>query len=140
MPHCCKRFLAKYEIKNWRNYVVTILALVLNANYQTRMLNFKNIKDEDRLINRNIVDLLSFSYSTTVDYKENVDYKFFRQYPIIKMQDDKYIIYNVGFLLDKLYDSLYFELKTIAESIESKQKINVSSLITNEFIEKAVFF
>lgn len=132
-------FLAKYEIKNWRNYVVTILALVLNANYQTRMLNFKNIKDEDRLINRNIVDLLSFSYSTTVDYKENVDYKFFRQYPIIKMQDDKYIICNVGFLLDKLYNSLYFELKTIAESIESKQKINVSSLITNEFIEKAVF-
>ena len=104
-------FLAKYEIKNWRNYVVTILALVLNANYQTRMLNFKNIKDEDRLINRNIVDLLSFSYSTTVDYKENVDYKFFRQYPIIKMQDDIYIIYNIGFLLDKLYNSLYFDCR-----------------------------
>ena len=132
-------FLTKYGIKNWRNYVVTILALVLNANYQTRVLNFKYIKDEDGLINRNIVDLLSFSYSTTVDYQENVDYKFFRQYPIIKMQDDKYIIYNVGFLLDKLYNSLYFDLKTIAESIENEQKINVSSLITNEFVEKTVF-
>lgn len=85
-------FLAKYGIKNWRNYVVTILGLVSNANFCTRILDFKHIKDEDGLINRNIVDLLSFPYTTTVDYKENVDYSFFRQYPIIKMQDDIYII------------------------------------------------
>lgn len=132
-------FLAKYGIKNWRNYVVTILRLVSNANFCTRILDFKHIKDEDGLINRNIVDLLSFPYTTTVDYKENVDYSFFRQYPIIKMQDDIYIIYNIGFLLDKLYNSLYFDLKEIAKSIESQQKINISSLITSEFIEKTIF-
>lgn len=115
------------------------MRLVSNANFCTRILDFKHIKDEDGLINRNIVDLLSFPYTTTVDYKENVDYSFFRQYPIIKMQDDIYIIYNIGFLLDKLYNSLYFDLKEIAKSIESQQKINISSLITSEFIEKNYF-
>ncbi len=132
-------FLTKYGIKNWRNYVVTIMALVSDANSCTRILDFKRIKDDDGLINRNLVDLLSFPYTATVGYKENVDYSFFRQYPIIKIQDDIYVVYNVGFLLDKLYNCLYFDLKTIAESVENEQKINVSSLVTNEFVEKTVF-
>ena len=34
--------------------------------------------------------------------------------------------------------SKYFDLKDIAKSIESQQKINIPSLITSEFIEKTI--
>lgn len=140
-------FLSYYGISDWREYVCTILSLAIMGRDKNGILDLASFRDPDHLINVDIVEKISIPLSTNpIPYKSrdeydrdgNSDYKVFRDKPIIKMSSHKYAIYHVGFVLDRLYSSLFFDFKKIVEKLNGKQSV-VFNLFTSEFIEKHVF-
>lgn len=142
-----KEFLVYFNISDWREYVFTILSGAIHGKQYSGILDLDVNIDPDNLINKNVLDKLSVNLSSDVfpyksideyDMEGNSDYRYFRDKPFIKMGKNKYAIYHVGFVLDRLYSSLYFDFKRIVDN-EEINGINVTRLFTSEFIEKIVF-
>lgn len=139
-----KAFLAKYKIQNWQQYIRTILGLAIITKGISGFLD-KDIKnDVDNLMSKNVLDAISMNYNDTFDYASetpldrdgNSDYRIFRDKPLIKMPKGDYAVHNVGFLLDRTYNSLYFDFIALAKELKIS---GFASHFTSEFIEKTVF-
>jgi hypothetical protein len=145
-----QRFLEKLQIQSYKDYVKTILGLFAII-YQNVLQNkqdsqkeqwagtfhYNPTDDPDKLINTNVLDYISLSLDRDIPLNENEDYKVFRDKPLIKMPDGSYEIINVGFVLERLFASLYFDFKTIAEELnlsgfENKYK--------QSFMEKTLLY
>lgn len=125
-----ERFKEKLQINDYRDYIKTILTLFIiilqNAIQSKRdtqieqwagKFEYDSDKDEDKLINTGVLDFISVPWDSLVTVNENDDYKIFRGKPLIKFPDGSYEIVNVGFLLERLYYSLYFDFKSIVEEL-----------------------
>lgn len=125
-----KRFLGKLQIQDYQEYIRTILAIFAIVT-QKAMQDKKAGQleqwagpfrpdannDPDKLINRNVLDYISIPFNKDISLSENEDYKVFRDKPLIRMLDGSYEIVNVGFVLERLFTSLYFDFKTIANEL-----------------------
>ena len=126
----CKKakdlFFEKAGITNMNQYSKTWLALFyLSYKYQEQklkecpILDLTELKDTDKTLTHSVLDFLSIDINSHIAYdsKEdksrdnNVDYRFFRARPLIKIAPQKYIIYNLHILTERLYNSLFFDLK-----------------------------
>ena len=82
--------------------------LVLDSN----QLDYKYVK-------KSVLDFLSIDINAYIPYNSkdkqdrnnNVDYRIFRAKPIIKICNGKYLIYSPPILIERLYNSLFFDLK-----------------------------
>lgn len=137
-------FLAKYNIQDWQQYIRTILGLVIITRGVSGFLDKDLKNDVDNLMSKNVLDAISMNYNdsfgytseTPLDRDGNSDYRFFRDKPLIKMPKGDYAVHNVGFLLDRTYNSLYFDFMALANKLKNTKFVN---LFTSEFIEKTVF-
>ncbi|WP_147399810.1 hypothetical protein [Bacteroides fragilis] len=137
-------FLAKYNIQDWKQYVRTIMGLAIITNNEAGFLDKDLKNDVDNLMSKNVLDAISMHYNDTINYSSespsdrdgNSDYRFFRDKPLIKISNGDYAVHNVGFLLERTYNSLYFDFMALAK--ESKIP-GFASHFTSEFIEKTVF-
>lgn len=124
------RFKEKLQISDYKDYIKTILGIFSimyqNALQTKRDTNFEQWagkyiydaeKDKDKLIKTSVLDYISLKFDENYPIDENSDYKIFRNKPIIKFPDGSYVIQNVGFLLERLFSSLYFDFKTIAKEL-----------------------
>lgn len=131
-----EEFLKRTGIDNYQTYVRTILglaALFFNEGYA--ILKNDIIEQTDsRIMNRSVLDYLSIPVDENIEFSKNVDYVAFRDKPLIKYPDGSYRIINVQFLLERLYNSLYFEFKDIAKDLEIKGSF--VNEYTSEFSEK----
>lgn len=142
-----KEFLNYYSISDWREYVFTVLSMAIQGKSHSGLLELSDKIDPDHLISKNVLDKISLNLESNVlpfkskdeyDLTGNSDYRYFRDKPIIKIAENKYAIFHVGFVLDRLYGSLYFDFKKIADSSKITD-VNVNGLFTSEFIEKTIF-
>lgn len=142
-----KAFLNYFNITDWRDYVFTILSGAIHGRNNSGVLDLSIGIDPDNLINKSVLDKISINldsdvlpYKSTNEYdmSGNSDYRYFRDKPFVKIEDNKYAIFHVGFVLDRLYGSLYFDLKKIVDN-EKIKGIDLVQLFTSEFIEKIVF-
>ena len=138
-------FLKTHNAKYWQEYIRTILGIVVALNYKSGFLDKDLRLDEDHLINKNILESLCIPYDITIKYgtkdaddrNANIDYRVFRNKPIIKMSNGDYCIYNWEFLIDRLFNSLYFEFKDLPNLGNFTKQI--PSLFTDKFAEKKLF-
>lgn len=102
--------------------------------------------DPNHLINKEIVSKIAIDYdSAIIPYKSknvfdksgNSDYRVFRDKPLIKINSKEYIMYFDGFVLHRLYSSLYFDFQRLSDKLK-KKGISAYNLFTEEFIEKNV--
>lgn len=138
-------FLKKYNIDNWQEYVRTIYGIVMCSKYNSGFIDAELKYDTQNLINKCILESLCISCDDVIRYNSaspfdrngNTDYKVFRECPIITMPNGDYCIFNWNFLVDKLFNSLYFDFNSmlIPKSLLKK----VQSIITEEFSEKYLF-
>lgn len=142
-----KEFLNYYSISTWQEYVLTVLSMAIQGKSHAGLLNLNDEIDPEHLISKNVLDKISLNLESDVlpfkskdeyDLTGNSDYRYFRDKPIIKIAENKYAIFHVGFVLDRLYGSLYFDFKKIANSSKNTN-VNVNGLFTSEFIEKTIF-
>lgn len=121
------RFITKIGISNYRQYIKTIIGVFavmkLNAEHTLKeigvelwMGDFPFIEDriQDDLISKNVLDFLSMDIDDVVPLQKNEDYVHFRNKPLIKNKDGTYAVYNLIFLFERLFNSLYFDFQHIA--------------------------
>lgn len=121
-------FLEKMGINSMVEYFQTwVLLVVLSMNYQKRsvkacpILDYYELKKNKEIrITKSVLDNLSIDIRETIAYDtedigsrdNNVDYRTFRSHPLVKMNDNgQYIIYSPHLLLERLYSSLFFDIK-----------------------------
>lgn len=121
------RFITKIGISNYRQYIKTIIGVFavmkLNAEHTLKeirveiwMGDFPFIEEriQDSLISKNVLDFLSIDIDDVILLKKNEDYVAFRAKPLIKQKDGTYAVYNLIFLFERLFNSLYFDFQHIA--------------------------
>lgn len=102
-------FLGDYGIAAWEQYPLAFLSVLALTGFKEGIVNFDNLQTDTQECCRKAIDRVSVSYDELIPKKENPDYKFFRDRPMIKISDKEYFISNVGFTIGKIYDSLYFQ-------------------------------
>lgn len=102
-------FLRDYRITKWEEYPLAFLSVVALTVFKEGVVNFDNLKTTSQECCRKVIDRASVAYDKVIPKKENLDYKAFRERPMIKLNDKEYFISNVGFVIGKIYDSLYFQ-------------------------------
>lgn len=78
---------------------------------------------------------LSFSIESIINENENIDYSYFRAYPLIRISDYKYIVICIPFLFGKLYQSIIFDL---SKALGNGNKVR--EIVSTEFSEKKLLF
>lgn len=148
-PACDKAketFYKSVGITKMSDYAKTWLALVaLDFEYQKKqekgcpVIDLNRLQDVDGTLNIPVLDFLSINMNEHISYSnaeiksrdDNVDYRIFRSRPLIKISDKKYIIYSFPILVERLYNSLFFDLKD-----SFKDAFN---FYNKDFVEKVLF-
>lgn len=120
------KLINKLGISNFNEYIQTILALVVlyvdehNKNQKgCPVLDLDSFSDDAGLIHRQILehiaidinDLLPYDNDDLQNRDNNTDYRVFRSHPLVKISDNEYILYSLPLLCERLYNSLFFDLK-----------------------------
>lgn len=148
-PACGKAketFYKSVGITKMSDYAKTWLALIaLDFEYQKKqekgcpVIDLNSLQDVDGTLNIPVLDFLSINLNEHISYSSteiknrdnNVDYRIFRSRPLIKISDNKYIIYCFPILVERLYNSLFFDLKD-----SFKDAFN---FYNKDFVEKVLF-
>ena len=139
-------FYQSVGIIKMSDYAKTWLALIaLDFEYQKKqekgcpVIDLNRLQDVDGTLNISVLDFLSINLNEHISYNnteiksrdDNVDYRIFRARPLIKISDKKYIIYCFPILVERLYNSLFFDLKD-----SFKDAFN---FYNKNFVEKVLF-
>ena len=139
-------FYQSVGITKMSDYAKTWLALIaLDFEYQKKqekgcpVIDLNRLQDVDGTLNISVLDFLSINLNEHISYNnteiksrdDNVDYRIFRARPLIKISDKKYIIYCFPILVERLYNSLFFDLKD-----SFKDAFN---FYNKNFVEKVLF-
>lgn len=121
-------FVKEAKFISFEQYIQTLVALIFLYISKKKenlkgcpILYLDKIKDETGFLHKEVCDYLSIdiskeiSYSSKDDYNRNnnVDYREFRAHPLIKVAKNEYIIYNLQLLCERIYNSLFFDLKSV---------------------------
>lgn len=140
-----QEFLKKLQITDYKEYIKTIIGLFAiiykiakskeNEQHEQWAGNFvyDPKKDTNKLININVLEHIALPIQSDVSLENNDDYKVFRDKPLIKLPDGSYEIVNFGFVLERLFSSLYFDFKNIAKKLDLS---NFDDEYKQSFMEK----
>lgn len=116
-------FLAATGIPSLEKYAQTIVSLAV-MYVEKKKENQKgcahlHLEADNEFLTKSVCDYLSLDINKDIPYDSNdysnrdnnVDYREFRSHPLIKISSDDYFIYNFPLLCERLYNSLFFDLK-----------------------------
>lgn len=138
-PELLALFLKPYGINNWKDYLKGILPIASHAT-QTgddsglNYLNLENSPEKEK--SKVFLDYLSLV--DEIEYSVNTDFLHARSKPLFKVGEDNYLILDAVLAVNRIYNSMFFELLRLAEK---NKKLNARykdffSLYTYDFIEK----
>ena len=133
-----EEFLREYKLQSWGNYLKTYWSLQVLANYNTGFVNFKILEDKDNLLSEPVVEKDSIDIHQIIPLSENVDYVAFREKPFIKIAPHEYAIIDVSFLINRMYDGLYFSFNKLWQNKHPDNKNEFNRIFTTEFSEETV--
>jgi hypothetical protein len=132
-------FLKPYSCENWQDYLKAILPIgnhAINENSSSGLnyLNLANSPNKEK--SKIFLDHLSL-----VDEKEyslNIDFLHARANPLFKSDEENYLILDSVLAVNRIYNSMFFELLRIAEKNTeiNKRYKDFFSIYTYDFIEK----
>ena len=104
-----KIFLYEYRLDSWQRYLLNLL------NLYTR--KFERLATSFRIeVPEGYPDALSFLQLLSIDlnsFNKSDDFSSLRERPIYQMGPNKFIILNLNFLVDKLYQGIQFDLARV---------------------------
>ena len=133
-------FLSKYGIKSGFEYIRTLFGIIAVSNYELGRIPKDLGIDEDELLVNSVLDTISLSYNIQFKDIHDVqlqDYRLFRSKPLFRDLGGNYMVYSMEFLIDKLFNSLYFEFIELNEQYNCH--VNVSDFFTYQFSELKLF-
>lgn len=134
-----KLFLKPYGSENWQDYLKGVLPIAshaINTDADTGMnyLNLDNSPDKEK--SRVFLNYLSLVDES--EYSIKTDFLHARARPLFKVGEDNYLILDAVLAVNRIYNSLFFELLRLAEknkALNSRYK-DFFSVYTYDFIEK----
>jgi hypothetical protein len=143
-----EEFIIRLQIASYKEYLITILGIFIiilqNAQNTKRTTSieqwagtfiYHSSQDPDKLIKTSVLDYISLPWDSVISLEDNKDYKLFRSNPLMKFPDNSYEIQNPGFVIEKLFYSLYFDFSAIAKDLNIK---NFSNQYKENFGEKTL--
>ncbi len=97
------------------------------------ILDFSQIKIPEYETVKNIMRISSIDKDIVVSKSDNIDYKFFRSNPLIKLNNNEFFIYNFTLFIEHIYNSLYFEFNKIASEFFEYTGQDFNKYYTTEF-------
>jgi len=131
-------FLNIFKINNWNDYYRTIA--ILASQSIKNGIGLFNIKrnDPNGLINHNVLNHISIDEYETITIDNNRNFNKFRSCPLINMSNGEFMIYNQKFLVERLYNSIYFDLLPYKNELKYNGK-EYDQFFKEVFIEKYLF-
>lgn len=139
----------KWGISSWKEYGVTLFLIAKKTDeYRKKhetgllILTDNSVTDETGLFSMPLIDSLSINEADYIPYipancdrNNNNDYRAFREKPFVKLSNGEgYVLTNLEFLCERIYNSLYFEF------IQLFNKNDIGHLDYNKcFVEKFLF-
>ncbi|TAL70923.1 MAG: hypothetical protein EPN82_01070 [Bacteroidetes bacterium] len=136
-------FLKEMKISSWKDYLKHIIQIYVK--------NIQNISRPTAVIietkDEKIFDFFNSLCLNNLDFEIDEDFIPLRNYPIIKLDEKKYLIINYNLFIDKIYNNLkYFFADLILKNEcnfndrRIKNRIDFLSLYSKNFSENKLFF
>ncbi len=135
-----QRFLSQFKICNWSEYFRTVAVLSAQVGQNgVGVFSLEN-NDPEQLVNKEVLSQIVLDELETIsvsddDNDENRDFVVFRSRPIIHMQDGNYMMYNAHLVIERLYNSIYFDLLPYQKELTYNGK-TYSQFYKEVFVEK----
>lgn len=136
-------FLQKHSCPNWEKFVYTIIKLFIMNNcnedsFRTITLNPDESTYKEEF---SILSNLSININQIIPLDNNVDYKKFRNYPLVQVEKNQFLLISKSLCVEKLYNSLLFNFNEINTSLSKKYQIpNFFQNYTSNFSEEYMFY
>lgn len=133
------KFLENNGFNSWKQYIYNAIHLILYP-LKNETGHFPIIKLNERLEGYKYLHAHSFSIDSIIPIEKNIDYTFFKTYPLIELDKRTFLPIGAIFCINHLYKSVYFELRKINEEFDDTIKIKgFLQYITTEFSERYLF-
>lgn len=133
-----EKFMAHYHIGSWSEYIIPHLMTLHYLNRKSGLLvipgHFKAGRVARRVIRESCIDK-----DAVVSINENPDYMVFREKPYIRMKKHHYAITNHAFVIEHIFNSVYFELKHYRKDAGFMNDDEFRQFYTTEFSQKYMF-
>jgi len=135
-----ENFYKRFKVTDYKGFLQKILPLafyVISAKHEGSMTLEVN-KDEHY---ESKIDFLNNLIVSKIDYLDNdIDYLTIRANPLYKLDEASYRIISPLFMIEKIFNGLYFTLKEINDELDESIQINLRQLITYDFSEKYLLY
>ncbi len=134
-------FLAQYGVSCGIEYIRTMTGVITMTKWVVGKMQGDFSNDVDGILKRQLVESLTIDLNTQfvnqAGRNNNVDYRKFRDKPFIRDEKGNIAVVWMEALIDRLYNSLYFDFGEINRRLNMHYAI--PQLFTNEFAEKYMF-
>jgi hypothetical protein len=135
-PKILSSFLSFYRCNSWQHYLRKIFPLIhcCLKNTQDKPTDI-NVK-RDREFEENIQFIDKLSFVDEIEELKDSDFVSLRSKPFFRKNEDTYrVIYDL-FVFEKVFNSIFFTLRSIKELNE----VNLKDIFTYQFSEKVVLY
>lgn len=105
-----ERFYEHFRIGNWVDYIIPHIMCLHWLKQKSGLLVVEGKHITGRRARR-VLKKSSIEYQDIIPYEDNVDYREFRGRPFIHLGKYRYAITDLTFVVEHIYNSVYFELK-----------------------------
>ncbi len=129
-------FYREFKVNDWRQYLfhlVDSFVGMFKAGNKSVILTKK-----DDLI----VDFLNQISIDTAIFAKKIDYISLREKPVFKLGENKFLVYNYSFFIDKLFNSIQFDFSRILQANEVVKDLPDFKMryISKAFSEETLFY
>ena len=133
-----RAFMTYYHLNNWSDYLVYHVNSLFFTEMNSCFLVVKGESKQQRKA-RFFIRRSSINYDEIIPLNENYDYLEFRSKPFIRFDRKTFAITNSTFLIEHMYNNLYFDLKRFRKESGFCSDDEFRSYWTTEFSQKFMF-
>ncbi len=105
-----KLFFHNFGIKHWTHYLIPHTFVANKIKGKSGVLIMKNC-DRVTKTSLKIIRKCSIDYNEVIPFEKNKDYSEFKSRPFIQLDKHHFVVVNGRFVIEHLYESMYFQLK-----------------------------
>lgn len=132
------RFLAHFHIGNWLEYIIPHIMTIHFVKEKSGLLKIKGDHKHGRKARR-VIEKSCVEKDDLIPVDANPDYMVFRGKPYIRMKKHQYAITNMTFVVEHIFNSVYFELKGFRKDAGFISDDEFRQYYTTEFSQKFMF-
>lgn len=133
-----QRFLAFFHIGRWIEYIIPHIMTIHFLKQKSGLLIIKRSGKYGKKARR-VVEKSSIDKDIIIPVEDNSDFKVFRAYPYIRIKKHHYAITSQSFIIEHMYNSVYFELKKHRRDAGFQSDDEFRQYYTTEFSQKYMF-